>query len=105
MTASGFTALHLAVREGHLELVKKLLREGADVNAKDADGNTPLLDTMVLSGEKSLKSKIPDFVKVLLKQRADIDSKDQFGYTALMKFAGLGNEPVVRILLEGNAGM
>ncbi len=36
------TKLHLAVSQGKLELVRKLVAEGADINAKDVDGDTPL---------------------------------------------------------------
>ncbi|GAA6007743.1 hypothetical protein JCM11491_003951 [Sporobolomyces phaffii] len=38
----GYSALHLATDRGHLETVKILLAHGADKNAKDEDGNTPL---------------------------------------------------------------
>eukprot|EP00835_Amoeboradix_gromovi_P003454 NODE_229_length_13800_cov_0.838114.p3 type:complete len:478 gc:universal NODE_229_length_13800_cov_0.838114:1205-2638(+) len=36
------TPLHLACAEGHLELVKYLLKKGADVNARDFESWTPL---------------------------------------------------------------
>jgi len=36
------TALMLAVRSGHLELVRELLDRGAEIHAKDADGKTAL---------------------------------------------------------------
>jgi ankyrin repeat protein len=34
--------LHIAAREGHKEIVELLIAKGADVNAMDKDGNTPL---------------------------------------------------------------
>ena len=36
------TALHLAARNGHTEVVADLLKAGADLNATDHDGMTPL---------------------------------------------------------------
>jgi ankyrin repeat protein len=39
---SGMTPLHAAARKGLKEVVELLIHEGADVNAKDDDGDTPL---------------------------------------------------------------
>lgn len=36
------TALHLAAENGHVEVAKALLEAGANVNARDTGGNTPL---------------------------------------------------------------
>lgn len=44
LTPSGYTALHVADRKGHLEVVKLLLDRKADPHAKDGDGNTPLAE-------------------------------------------------------------
>ena len=38
----GRTIFHLACHEGYLDLVKFLLREGADVKDQDDEGDTPL---------------------------------------------------------------
>eukprot|EP01126_Amoeba_proteus_P011310 TRINITY_DN14545_c0_g2_i5.p1 TRINITY_DN14545_c0_g2~~TRINITY_DN14545_c0_g2_i5.p1 ORF type:complete len:255 (-),score=62.33 TRINITY_DN14545_c0_g2_i5:95-859(-) len=37
-----FTALHLAAKNGHLEVAKYLLGKGADINRKTKSGETPL---------------------------------------------------------------
>ena len=42
----GFTPLHLAVMHNNKPAVQKLLRNGADVNARDIHGNTPLHHAM-----------------------------------------------------------
>ena len=60
-TLEGFTALSLAVSAGHIEAVRLLLRDGADVNASDTagvtalmhasmHGNAPLVDLLLLHG-------------------------------------------------------
>jgi hypothetical protein len=38
----GRAALHLASKEGHLEIVQYLIEKGADINAKDCYGQTAL---------------------------------------------------------------
>ena len=38
----GRTILHMACHEGYLDLIKFLLREGADVKDQDDEGDTPL---------------------------------------------------------------
>ncbi|KAG8527877.1 uncharacterized protein KY384_006793 [Bacidia gigantensis] len=45
-TIFGTTLLHSASRSGNLELVRLLIREGADVNAQDEDGESPLHGAM-----------------------------------------------------------
>ena len=39
----GWTPLHDAAYAGHKETVELLIAKGADVNAKDEDGDTPLV--------------------------------------------------------------
>lgn len=36
------TPLHLAVTQGHMEMVQLLVSEGCDVNAEDEDGDTAM---------------------------------------------------------------
>jgi ankyrin repeat protein len=38
----GWTPLHDAARGGHKEIAELLIAKGADLNAKDNDGETPL---------------------------------------------------------------
>ncbi|WP_235693246.1 ankyrin repeat domain-containing protein [Brucella anthropi] len=38
----GFTALHVAAQNGHLQIVRRLVTAGADVNVIDRYGNGPL---------------------------------------------------------------
>lgn len=40
--SDGETPLHYAALNGHLDCVKHLVRNGADVNLTDEEGSTPL---------------------------------------------------------------
>ena len=45
-------AFHSAVVEGNQEAVETLIAKGANVNAKDKDGNTPLYKAVEQSSKK-----------------------------------------------------
>jgi len=59
-----------------LQLVKSLLASGADINAKDNNGWTPLIEA---AQEDHL-----EIVTLLLEKGADINSKTTKGATALI---------------------
>lgn len=70
------TPLHTVAREGNLEHVRSLLREGADVHALDAFGRTPLYHAAFASRA--------EVVTALLAAGADPDQADEGGITPLM---------------------
>ena len=39
----GYTPLHAAAQNGHLEVVQTLVKYGGSVNCKNKDGDTPLI--------------------------------------------------------------
>jgi ankyrin repeat protein len=45
--AMGWTALHFAASEGYFDGVKILIDNGADVNARDHDGNSPIFNAFL----------------------------------------------------------
>jgi ankyrin repeat protein/truncated hemoglobin YjbI len=95
---SGLTALHYAVRGGKLPLIKLLLERGADANALDEDGLTPLLH---LSKTRSKADPIP-VLELLLARGANLDARDASQGTLLMYFARQGKaEPVQWLLAHG----
>lgn len=61
-TKTRLTALHLAVHEGHVKVVERLVGFGANLNATSGDGNTALhlalgRSTMTTPTEESPKIK------------------------------------------------
>jgi ankyrin repeat protein/truncated hemoglobin YjbI len=95
----GLTALHYAVRGGKLPLIKLLLERGAEVNALDTAGLTPLLH---LSRTRSKADPI-GVMEVMAASGADLDVRDETQGTLLMYFARRGNTEAVRWLLAHGA--
>ena len=62
-------------QKGNIEAVKQHLATGADVNAKDAGGGTPILDA-AYSGQKEI-------AELLIAAEADVNAKDDDGTTSL----------------------
>jgi uncharacterized protein len=76
------TPLCLAISKGDLELVKKFIEYGADVNQK-SNGLTPLM--------MAARYNKVEIIKYLLEnKKVKINEKDAIGYTAL-KYAEISN--------------
>jgi ankyrin repeat protein len=67
--------IHKAAEEGNIEVVKKHLADGADVNAKSEFGTTPLHSTL-REGDKEI-------TKLLITNGADVNAKDSIVGTPL----------------------
>jgi len=88
--------LWAAAKEGHVEVIKQLIANGADINAKEPDnGSTPLI-IAVAYGQN-------DAASVLIENGAKINAKNNDGSTALHSAAFLGHAAIVKLLLENGA--
>ena len=91
----GYAALHYAAGNGHVDVVKLLLKRGAAVHSKSNAGSTPLC--------LAARYGHLDVVKVLLRYIVDIDGENASGNTALHEAADKGHTLVVKELLDAGA--
>ncbi|HZH78122.1 MAG TPA: ankyrin repeat domain-containing protein [Archangium sp.] len=94
--SDGYTALHFAVKKGHVAVVERLARTHArDVPAEGRGQLTPLM--LAASGKKTA------VVRTLIQAGADVNHANSGGQTALHLAANLGTVEVVRLLLKHGA--
>ena len=88
--------LHTAALRGDRAEIPRLLKEGAVVDARDADGRTPLL--------LAVRAGHSDIARMLLEAGADVDARGAtMQITPLMVAAQRGDVDSVALLLEKGA--
>lgn len=76
------------------ERVRQAVRSGADVNARDKLGSTPLHEAAAGNGN-------PEVIRILVELGADVNARTVAGWTPLHQAARYSKEPgVVLVLLE-----
>ena len=88
-------ALYEAVVKGYMDIINYLILWGADVNRRDANGQTPLMIAVVHEKE--------DIVKFLIQAGVDVNTANADGQTALMIGAHRGCVDIVQTLLNAGA--
>ena len=91
---TGKTALHYATQKGYQQFVEYLLKHNADINVKDQNKNTPLLNAASLYNEK--------VIDCLLERVEEID--DKTAKQLLHDVSKKGNEGCLKVLLNGAHG-
>ena len=85
--------LHQAVIDGNIEAVKQHIAAGADVNAKDENGVTPLHWT-----------ETEEIAELLIAKGADVNAKDDWsGSTPLHPTATFGYKEITELLIAKGA--
>jgi ankyrin repeat protein len=97
---AGRTLLHTASAQGSLTVVELLLHLGANPNAADGGGHTPLYSV----GNECKVSGAGKVVQALVRAGANVDADDGVKHcTALHMAARRGNVDVARVLLDRGA--
>jgi hypothetical protein len=94
---NGHTLLHCAAELGNLDVVKMLVENGADVDAQDVHGATPLFCALSFNGNE-------DVVAYLIQKGADINHAIKFKDRSVLKVAiKNANLAYARMLCEAGA--
>ena len=84
-----------AIDKGDALMARYWLGFGADLEARDAEGRTPL----IVGAEQGQT----DLVRLLLSQGADVHAVDIYGKTALTRASEIDHEEVARLLRDASA--
>lgn len=87
----GRTALMLACAEGHVASIELLLVNGADVNARDRWGSTPLWEAVTHAREKVVQMLLPHKAELML-------SRNRIAYHMCNLVTSKDNNALVRLL-------
>jgi len=127
-SSNGEFILHIAVDEGHEEIVRLIIANGGDVNAQGMSKMTPLLIAvgrgrveilrlLIENGAdvnvKSAEGMAPlssasnrghrEIVEHLIANGADVNANDGMGRTPLHGVASRGREEIAKLLIAGGA--
>lgn len=90
--SQGFTALHGAAQQYEIEIMRELVTAGADVNAYNVHGNTPLWTAVFNSNGRGAA------IEILLERGGDPDLRNNAGRSPRDLAATIANYDVSQFL-------
>lgn len=93
--ATGDAPIHIVVKQRDIAWLGFMLQASADANARDRDGNSPMVLAAI--------GRWTEGLQLLVAIRADVDRRNNSGETALIKAVQAGDVGNARILLDAGA--
>jgi ankyrin repeat protein/beta-lactamase regulating signal transducer with metallopeptidase domain len=87
--------LHGAAKRGHVQVLEALIAHGADLDAKDKEGRTPLM--------RACENSQKGVSELLIAKGADLNVQSNAGHTALHIACATGQKDVVELLIAKGA--
>ena len=94
---NGATPLYLAAENGHFQIVKILIENGAEINTQTNNGVTPLY--------QAAKNGFGEIVQLLIENGADINMKNKNDETALHAATQTGSKEIAELLINNGANI
>lgn len=92
---TGEAAVHIVVRRADIGWLGLLYQKGANLNAKDRDGNTPLILATI--------GRWGDGIATLIRLKAQVNLQNRLGETALLKAVQARDLGLTKALVEAGA--
>ena len=86
-----------AVERQDLEDIKKALDAGADINSRDEDGFTPLMNATWRPKTKQFRE---DSVRFLIEHGADVNAVNEYNHSAIFWACWFASVQTVRFLIK-----
>lgn len=87
--------IYTASQKGEIEVLKKLIAKGSDINKKNKKGQLPIF--------LAIQNDHVDIVRYLVEHRADLTLQDQYAGTPLHNAAFMGNIEIAKLLINAGA--